>query len=325
MNNSQLLSLFMVIIFAKTGFMEQAFEYHKKLTSLIPKIERLIRTEGYILDSYIDEGFFGYVFRARKIVEPKKDKAIEIDKSVEDKAIEIDKSVEYKAIKIAWDWPRNEDNPSFPLCTNYATQMKLAEDNSDIFSPIKLVKMFEIDPLEGEPEPKYGICVVIMNIAVQDLKKELNFLFDNSDDNSAKEAKLVTFIKSLVDMVLKLNNSGYLHGDISVGNILLMNEKGKIVPKLNDFDLMRKIEKIRAKNETWCEKSVFNEKVDVFDTVKQIIKANSDLVSVSDKTLKSLEELICRKYLDFVKKACPLVTEEFLSKFTSIDRIKFRV
>ena len=177
MNNSQLLSLFMVIIFANTGFMEQAFEYHKKLTSLIPKIERLIRTEGYILDSYIDEGFFGYVFRARKIAEPKKDKAIEIDKSVEhkaieidksveDKAIEIDKSVEYKAIKIAWDWPRNEDSPSFPLCTNYATQMKLAEDNSDIFSPIKLVKMFEIDPLEGEPEPKYGICVVIMNIAV---------------------------------------------------------------------------------------------------------------------------------------------------------------
>lgn len=238
------------------------------------------------------------------------------------KATRIGNETEKRAIKITWDEPFNEKYPSFPSCTNYDTQIQLAKDNPDVFAPIKNIKMPVRDLIDNTLLPRSGICMTIMPLAEQDLSTALNFLYDAAEDNVVREAKLVDFIKTIVDMNLKFNYSGYLHGDMRPGNVLLLNENGKLVPKLNDFDLLHNIEqKIATKKETWCEKYVTKEKWKLFNTVTKIIKANDVLVKVSQDTLDQLDRMIFEKYQEFGEKTCKHLSEEFSEKLRNCNHI----
>ena len=304
MSPAQLVSLFILTIFVKCDILKEAFENQSQLKARTKEIYDRIDSEGYTLDEFIKKGDFGFVFRAHKTGD----------------------ETEKYAIKITWDDESNGTGIRFPSCTKYDTQIELAKDNPDIFAPIKNIKMPVRDLIDNTLLPRSGICMTIMPLAEQDLSTALNFLFDAAEDNAVREAKLVNFIKTIVDMNLKFNYSGYLHGDMHEGNILLVKENGKLVPKLNDFDFLNDIKQdIETQLYDGFEWYILAEKWNLSSTIPEIFKANKDLVKVSQAAEDELHEFVYTKYKKFAEDALKDVKPSFFEKLQSKDYIFDRV
>lgn len=290
MNHIQLLTGLILTMLVRSGLLENTFANHSDLLTYVKEINETITNEGYMLDSFITNGYYGFVFKAH----------------------DTRKTTTPKAIKVTWDYPLIGQKNFFASCINYDIQIALAKKNTDIFAPIKNIRIPDPKKLKKKEEPKYCICITIMPFAQQDLLTALNFLFKASDSNEVRETNLVKFIKTIVDMNIRLNDSGYLHGDLKAANVLLVKERGRIVPKLNDFDLLHNIEKdFTAPGDTDCKRSVIKEKKNLSDAIDEIIQANTSFVKVKKDLVGQLHTQVFDYYLKLAKKKCKNLTEEF--------------